>query len=242
MVSSWTLFPVILFINPTVTYYHHVDIAPVCLIYLFTYVPQKYSVPHIEPRYMCWDRQRWRYGIWGPPIQIPSAAHRPADCSGSGIGYWRWGPIKLWYPGPRSVSVPPPSTVGDPRGRGGCMLWWAGSFFLVMTLQLTMFGPWKRVESMFQTWGFSRMIIPTPPFASPSAVVVAFDNITSYPIIFRKCAWSLILVSVRIISSKPPIRAARMACMIPDPRPLWMWYFPIDSPGGYGGRFGSGTM
>ena len=60
-----------------------------------------------------------------------------------------------------------------------------GVFLLVMTSQITIIGPWKRVDSLLQPWGRSRTTRPTPPCASTAAVVI-FCEYTTFDIILLR--------------------------------------------------------
>ena len=51
---------------------------------------------------------------------------------------------------------------------------------LITTSQLTIFGPWKHVDSMLQPWGQSWTTRITLPCTPPSAIVIARNHTTLY--------------------------------------------------------------
>ena len=76
-------------------------------------------------------------------------------------------------------------------------------FTSVKTSQLTMFGPWKRVASTFQTCGRSWTTSHNPPCTSPTNIVIIDGHTISYLSLLRQYVWLVILVSVSMIRSKP---------------------------------------
>ena len=49
----------------------------------------------------------------------------------------------------------------------------------VNTSYLTMFGPWKRIESMLQPWGQQCTTSPTIPCVPLAAIIITGEHITS---------------------------------------------------------------
>ena len=107
-------------------------------------------------------------------------------------------------------------------------------FPLVTNLHLTTFNPWKRVESKLHTWGRPRKTRHTPSCAPPAAVMLINKHIMSYHILLQQYSWLVILVSVCIICSDPPICTAQIVCVIPELRPSQMLRIPRGSPRGSG--------
>ena len=100
----------------------------------------------------------------------------------------------------------------------------------VITLQLTTIGLWKRVDSTIQPWCQSRTTRKTPPCAPTYSLVILGEHTTSYPRLQQRKYWSVVLASVSIIRSKPPICTARMSCAIPKTLSSQILRLPRDTP------------
>ena len=99
----------------------------------------------------------------------------------------------------------------------------------VTILQLTKFGPWKRVDSILQLSGRSPVTIPMPPWSPPALDGCSKKHVTSYTRRFWEYASVCIFVSVMSITSTPPISTARMACTNLKPRPSRIFSVPMAS-------------
>ena len=111
----------------------------------------------------------------------------------------------------------------------------------VTSSQITIFGLWKRVDSMLQTWYQSQTTSPNPPCDPPATVVATLENTTSYPRCVLKYTTSGIFFSIRSTRSYFPSCTAWSSCGRPKPWPYQILYIPRVSPGGQGGRrYGGG--
>ena len=111
--------------------------------------------------------------------------------------------------------------------------------------QLTIFGPWKRMDSIPHPLGRSLITRPTPPWAPPSLDGIAAEHSMLYPRRLWDYPSVWIFVSIRSITSKSPCSTAQMACANPKPRSSRMFSVPMAIPVGCGGRrrcSGSGAV
>ena len=98
-------------------------------------------------------------------------------------------------------------------------------------LQLSKFGTWNRVESMYHTSGLSLVIRPTPPCMPLAAVETALKHVKIYPRWFLQCTLSMIFVSTRFMRLQFPIWFAWISCRKPKLRLYHILYILILSPG-----------
>ena len=131
--------------------------------------------------------------------------------SPNNMGSWSWKRFRASF---RSVNCS--------RVEGGMYLPMSGFRLSVTTSQITTSVLWKHVDYILQPWGCSRTTSPTPPCASPSTAVISCNHTTMYPILLQQYNCLVILVSIRIIRSKPPIRAYQTACPSLGSRPSRM--------------------
>ena len=110
-------------------------------------------------------------------------------------------------------------------------------------LQLTTFGPWKRVDLFLHPLGRSCNPNPTPPCLPLDRDGHSAAHITSYP------RWLLEHAYIRIVffsamRSNPPHSTSQMVCAIPQPLPPRTMSVLMESPCGRGvrQRGGSGAV
>ena len=112
---------------------------------------------------------------------------------------------------------------------------------LVTILQLNMFGPWKRVDSIPHPLGQYLVTRPTPPWPPLALYGRTFGHVTSYPRRLCEYVSVYIFVSVRSTASNPLCSTAWMVCDNPKPLPSWMCSGLMASLGGRRGKWRGGA-
>ena len=138
--------------------------------------------------FMCWYRQHcWEW--WRSSI-IPNYISRSATCWL--CGFWGFPMLALIFSATMGSwsrkCVRAYSNLGRySHVEGERYVPMIGVFFTsVITLQLPMFIPRKRVASNLHPWGRSRTTMHTPPFVTSSSVVLIGKHSKLYPIMVQQ--------------------------------------------------------
>ena len=135
--------------------------------------------------FICWYRQSWRKwrsrsislnyirssvtcwlrGFWAWTISVLRSPNT--------MVYWSRKRVRAYYKSSKCSKVE--------GGRYAPMI--GVHFLLVMTSQITTFGPWKRIDSTLQTWVRYQTTRHTPPCAPPASIMLINKHTTSHPIL-----------------------------------------------------------